>query len=183
MFCTQNIQCKHFHANSSPHLRLPDSSMSDAYASNAYLPGCPGILLFGYLSHLDLSHPRLSPAASISYPLLPGNLQTSQSPIPSYHTNMTQIEEAIAEIELLRPIDSICYTTVAKKHDFWHSTSTLRYQATTVSSVSKSIGQRRLDEQVALFAIVPVRFLVAGPLFDKINGIVTTALFLFNHRW
>jgi hypothetical protein len=76
-----------------------------------------------------------------------GEHQTPQSSNPSDHTNMSPIEDALAEIESLRSIDSICYTTVAEKHGVWRSTLTRRHQATTQSNASKSINQRKLDDQ------------------------------------
>src|ERR1700712_3740459 len=60
---------------------------------------------------------------------------------------MSPIDEALAEIESLRTIDSICYTTIAEKHGVWRSTLTRRHQATTLSNASKSINQRKLDDQ------------------------------------
>jgi hypothetical protein len=56
-----------------------------------------------------------------------GEHQTPQSSKPSDYTNMSLIEDALAEIESLRSIDSICYTTVAEKHSVWRSTLTRRH--------------------------------------------------------
>jgi predicted DNA-binding protein (UPF0251 family) len=61
-----------------------------------------------------------------------GEHQTPQFTKPSDHTNMSPIEDALAEIESLRSTDSICYTTIAEKHGFWRSTLTRRHQATTI---------------------------------------------------
>jgi hypothetical protein len=84
---------------------------------------------------------------TVSVRVMRGEPQTPQSPIPSIPTNMSPIEEALAEIESLRHIDSICYTTIAEKYGVWRSTLTRRHQATTLSNASKSINQRKLDDQ------------------------------------
>jgi hypothetical protein len=76
-----------------------------------------------------------------------GELQTPQSSVPLTPTDMSPIEDALAEIESLRSIDSICYTNVAKKHGVSRSTLTRKHQATTLSNASKSINQRKLDDQ------------------------------------
>jgi hypothetical protein len=83
----------------------------------------------------------------VSVRVMRGELQTPQSPVPLTPTNMSPTEDVLAEIESLRSIDSICYTNVAKKHGVWRSTLTRRHQAATLSNASKSINQRKLDEQ------------------------------------
>jgi hypothetical protein len=84
---------------------------------------------------------------TVSVRVMRGELQTPQSPVPPTPTNMSPIEDALAEIESLRPTDSICYTNVSKRHGVWRSTLTRRHQAATLSNASKSINQRKLDEQ------------------------------------
>jgi hypothetical protein len=84
---------------------------------------------------------------TVSVRVMRGELQTPQSPVPLTPTNMSPIEDALAEIESLKPIDSICYTNVAKRHGVWRSNLTRRHQAATISNASKSINQRKLDEQ------------------------------------
>jgi hypothetical protein len=86
-------------------------------------------------------------ARTVSVRVMRRELQTPQSVVPLIITNMSAIEEALAEIESRRPIDSICYTTVAERRGVWRSTSTRRHQATTLSNASKSTNQRKLDEQ------------------------------------
>jgi hypothetical protein len=84
---------------------------------------------------------------TVSVRVMRGELQTPQYPVPPTPTNMSPIEDALAEIESLRPTDSICYTEVAKRHGVWRSTLTRRHQAATRSNSNKSINQRKLDEQ------------------------------------
>jgi hypothetical protein len=76
-----------------------------------------------------------------------GEHQTPQSSISSDPINMSPIKDALAEIESLRLVDSICSTTIAEKHGVWRSTLTRRHQATTLSNASKPINQRKLDKQ------------------------------------
>jgi hypothetical protein len=60
---------------------------------------------------------------------------------------MSPIENALAELELLAPGELVRYTKTAKKHGVWRSTLTCRHQAATQSYASKSINQRKLDDQ------------------------------------
>jgi hypothetical protein len=84
---------------------------------------------------------------TVSLRVMRRELQTPQSPVPPTPTDMSPIEDAFAEIESLRPIESICHTNVAKKNVIWRSTLTRRHQAATISIASKSINQRKLGEQ------------------------------------
>jgi hypothetical protein len=83
----------------------------------------------------------------VSVRMMRGEPQTPQSATPSKPANMSPIEEALAETKSLRPIDPTYYTFRAKKHGFWRPTLTRRHQAATLSNASKSINQRKLDEQ------------------------------------
>jgi hypothetical protein len=84
---------------------------------------------------------------TVSVRVMRGEHQTPQFTKPSDNTNMSPIEDALAEIESLRSIDSICYTTIAEKRGVWRSTLTRRHRATTLSNAGKSINQRELDDQ------------------------------------
>lgn len=60
---------------------------------------------------------------------------------------MSPIENALAELESLAPGELVRYAKTAKKHGVWRSTLTRRHQAATQSYASKSINQRKLDDQ------------------------------------
>jgi hypothetical protein len=60
---------------------------------------------------------------------------------------MSPIENALAELESLAPGELVRYTKTAKKHGVWRSTLTRRHQAATQSYASKSINQRKLNDQ------------------------------------
>jgi hypothetical protein len=82
-----------------------------------------------------------------AFVLCAGNIKTAQTSTPSPSINMSPIENALAEVESLATGGFFCYTTIAKKHGIWRSTLTRRHQAATQSYASKSINQRKLDDQ------------------------------------
>jgi hypothetical protein len=60
---------------------------------------------------------------------------------------MTPIEDALAEIESLRPKESPNYTRIANKFGVVRSTLTRRHQAATQPHAAKAINQRKLNNQ------------------------------------
>jgi hypothetical protein len=84
---------------------------------------------------------------TVSVRVMRGELQNTSISSTIYPTNMSPTEDALAEIESLGSMDSICYTNMAKRNGFWRSTLTRRHQAATLSNASKSINERKLDEQ------------------------------------
>ena len=60
---------------------------------------------------------------------------------------MGSIEDALAEMESLKPGESPNYTRIANKRDVVRSTLTRRHQAATTSRATNALNQQKLSKQ------------------------------------
>jgi hypothetical protein len=75
------------------------------------------------------------------------HLKTCQTSTLHNSTTMSPIEEALLEIESLKPGEDFQYTTIARRHGVHRSTLSRRHRAVTASRAAVAAGQQKITPQ------------------------------------